>query len=187
MSMRAQMQCKQCLVLDSMFLLSILVHNLTQHGDVARPEVCALQSSHDVVLTYAEGLSLLCYCTQNETNAPGVYHEPMINACRYVYWRLLSTDPEAAKDVVLAEKPVIADNSAALEPSLLQQLLSDLSTLASVRAAFAVPCGMWMQSSGEVVARVGPAACTQECLHADVSLFCFSDLSAHEIILSTRP
>ena len=52
---------------------------------------------------------------------------------RYVYWRLLSTDPEAAKDVVLAEKPVIADNSAALEPSLLQQLLSDLSTLASVR------------------------------------------------------
>jgi len=50
-----------------------------------------------------------------------------------VYWRLLSTDPEAAKDVVLAEKPVIADNSAALEPSLLQQLLADLSTLASVR------------------------------------------------------
>ncbi len=52
---------------------------------------------------------------------------------RYVYWRLLSTDPEAAKDVVLAEKPVIADNSSALEPSLLQQLLHDLSTLASVR------------------------------------------------------
>ena len=50
-----------------------------------------------------------------------------------MYWRLLSTDPEAAKDVVLAEKPVIADNSAALEPSLLQQLLADLSTLASVR------------------------------------------------------
>ena len=50
-----------------------------------------------------------------------------------MYWRLLSTDPEAAKDVVLAEKPVIADNSSALEPSLLQQLLHDLSTLASVR------------------------------------------------------
>ena len=61
---------------------------------------------------------------------------------RYVYWRLLSTDPEAAKDVVLAEKPVIADNSSALEPSLLQQLLSDLSTLASVRrrASISLAC-----------------------------------------------
>ena len=66
-----------------------------------------------------------------------------VHPCRYVYWRLLSTDPEAAKDVVLAEKPVIADNSAALEPSLLQQLLADLSTLASVRsllACHAAPC-----------------------------------------------
>ncbi|KAM3360389.1 hypothetical protein P3S68_020101 [Capsicum galapagoense] len=29
----------------------------------------------------------------------------------YIYWRLLSTDPEAAKDVVLAEKPMISDDS----------------------------------------------------------------------------
>ena len=29
----------------------------------------------------------------------------------YVYWRLLSTDPEAAKQVVLAEKPVISDDT----------------------------------------------------------------------------
>ena len=52
---------------------------------------------------------------------------------RYVYWRLLSTDPEAAKDVVLAEKPVIADSGSSLEPALLDQLLAELSTLASVR------------------------------------------------------
>merc|ERR1719424_1824955 len=35
----------------------------------------------------------------------------------YVYWRLLSTNPEAAKAVVLAEKPVIADDTSALDPS----------------------------------------------------------------------
>ncbi len=34
--------------------------------------------------------------------------------------------------MVLAEKPVIADTSAALEPSLLATLLANLSTLASV-------------------------------------------------------
>ena len=52
---------------------------------------------------------------------------------RYVYWRLLSTDPEAAKDVVLAEKPVIADSTSSMDPALLTELLGELSTLASVR------------------------------------------------------
>ena len=46
--------------------------------------------------------------------------------------RLLSTDPEAAKQVVLADKPVIADTSSNLEPALLDILLANLSTLASV-------------------------------------------------------
>lgn len=50
----------------------------------------------------------------------------------YVYWRLLSTDPEAAKEVVLAEKPVITDAGSSMEPALLASLLSNLSTLASV-------------------------------------------------------
>ena len=60
-------------------------------------------------------------------------------AGRYVYWRLLSTDPEAAKDVVLAEKPVIADSASSLDPALLDQLLSEISSLASVRAAPPTP------------------------------------------------
>ena len=50
----------------------------------------------------------------------------------YVYWRLLSTDPEAAKDVVLAEKPVIDDASSQMEPALLDILLANLSSLSSV-------------------------------------------------------
>ncbi|XVF13092.1 hypothetical protein REPUB_Repub08aG0178100 [Reevesia pubescens] len=50
----------------------------------------------------------------------------------YIYWRLLSTDPEAAKDVVLAEKPVISDDSNQLDSSLLDELLANIATLSSV-------------------------------------------------------
>lgn len=50
----------------------------------------------------------------------------------YVYWRLLSSDPEAARSVVLAEKPVIAQDTSAMDPKLLQTLLGNLSTLSSV-------------------------------------------------------
>uniref|UniRef100_A0A915DZY5 AP complex subunit beta n=1 Tax=Ditylenchus dipsaci TaxID=166011 RepID=A0A915DZY5_9BILA len=41
----------------------------------------------------------------------------------YIYWRLLSADPAAAKEVVLAEKPLISEETDLLEPSLLSQLL----------------------------------------------------------------
>jgi AP-1 complex subunit beta-1 len=50
----------------------------------------------------------------------------------YVYWRLLSTDPEAAKEVVLADKPVISDASYTIEPALVDVLLKNIATIASV-------------------------------------------------------
>ncbi|KDO31340.1 hypothetical protein SPRG_03957 [Saprolegnia parasitica CBS 223.65] len=50
----------------------------------------------------------------------------------YVYWRLLSANPEAAKAVVLSEKPVISDDTFTLEPSILDELIGKISTLASV-------------------------------------------------------
>jgi len=50
----------------------------------------------------------------------------------YIYWRLLSTDPEAAKQVVLAEKPNITDDTFTLDPSVLDELISHLSTLAAI-------------------------------------------------------
>lgn len=40
--------------------------------------------------------------------------------------------PQAAKDVVLANKPIITDDTAMLEPSLLKALMEQISTLASV-------------------------------------------------------
>lgn len=50
----------------------------------------------------------------------------------YVYWRLLSSDPEAARAVVLSHKPEIGDDTSNLEPALLDELISQISTLASV-------------------------------------------------------
>ncbi|VDN53496.1 unnamed protein product [Dracunculus medinensis] len=50
----------------------------------------------------------------------------------YIYWRLLSADPVAAKEVVLAEKPLISEETDLLEPSLLDQLVCHIGSLASV-------------------------------------------------------
>jgi len=50
----------------------------------------------------------------------------------YVYWRLLSSDPEAARAVVLSEKPEINDDTHALSPQLLDDLVSQIGSLASV-------------------------------------------------------
>ncbi|GAD99420.1 AP-1 complex subunit beta-1 [Paecilomyces variotii No. 5] len=59
---------------------------------------------------------------------------PDIRDRAYVYWRLLSntSDPNAAKTVVLSEKPPIVTTIQSLPPTLLDQLLNELSTLASV-------------------------------------------------------
>lgn len=50
----------------------------------------------------------------------------------FIYWRLLSTDPEAAKIVVLGDKPVIEDDTFRLDPSLLNALIGQIATLSSV-------------------------------------------------------
>ncbi|CAD7087363.1 unnamed protein product [Hermetia illucens] len=50
----------------------------------------------------------------------------------FIYWRLLSTDPAAAKEVVLADKPLISEETDLLEPTLLNELICHISSLASV-------------------------------------------------------
>ncbi|KAM0231001.1 hypothetical protein ACHAPO_008830 [Fusarium lateritium] len=57
---------------------------------------------------------------------------PDIRDRAYVYWRLLSSDPEVAKNIVLSQKPTITTTMTSLPPALLEQLLTELSTLASV-------------------------------------------------------
>jgi len=50
----------------------------------------------------------------------------------YVYWRLLSTDPAAAKSVVLASRPEISAETFLLPKDYLAELMDNISTLASV-------------------------------------------------------
>ncbi|CAG8444293.1 9240_t:CDS:10 [Ambispora gerdemannii] len=57
---------------------------------------------------------------------------PDIRDRAYVYWRLLSTDPQAAKAVVLSEKPAISVENQSISPALLEELINNISTLASV-------------------------------------------------------
>ncbi|EHK97774.1 putative AP-1 complex subunit beta-1 [Glarea lozoyensis 74030] len=57
---------------------------------------------------------------------------PDIRDRAYVYWRLLSGDLQIAKNIILSEKPPITTTMSSLPPALLEQLLTELSTLASV-------------------------------------------------------
>lgn len=50
----------------------------------------------------------------------------------YIYWRLLSTNPEATKHVVLGDKPGIRDDSQVLDKGLLDKLVDDLALMSSV-------------------------------------------------------
>ena len=57
---------------------------------------------------------------------------PDVRDRAYVYWRLLSSNPQVAQNVVLSEKPSITTTIQSLPTALLDQLLNELSTLASV-------------------------------------------------------
>mmetsp|Transcript_14468 Transcript_14468/g.27129 ORF Transcript_14468/g.27129 Transcript_14468/m.27129 type:complete len:628 (-) Transcript_14468:64-1947(-) len=50
----------------------------------------------------------------------------------YIYWRLLSTNPESTKRVVLGDKPSIRDDSQSLDKNLLDKLSTELSLMSSV-------------------------------------------------------
>jgi AP-1 complex subunit beta-1 len=50
----------------------------------------------------------------------------------YIYWRMLSSDTELAKKVVLSERPVINEDAVAFEPALLENLINNVSMVSSV-------------------------------------------------------
>ncbi|PPQ69574.1 hypothetical protein CVT24_001374, partial [Panaeolus cyanescens] len=57
---------------------------------------------------------------------------PDVRDRAYIYWRLLSMDPGAAKAVVLAHRPPISIPRTTVSPGLLEELLGEIGTLASV-------------------------------------------------------
>ena len=50
----------------------------------------------------------------------------------YIYWRMLSENPAAAKEIILCEKPTITEDSGHLEPQLLDKLIDNISMLSSI-------------------------------------------------------
>lgn len=57
---------------------------------------------------------------------------PDVRDRAYVYWRLLSSDPQIAKNIVLSTRPQITTTIPVLSRPLLDSLIPNLSTLASV-------------------------------------------------------
>lgn len=57
---------------------------------------------------------------------------PDIRDRAYVYWRLLSSDPQVAKNIVLSSRPQITSTIPMLPAPLLDVLIPNLSTLSSV-------------------------------------------------------
>ena len=82
--------------------------------------------------------NVLSLATQDSDN-------PDLRDRGYIYWRLLSTDPAAAKEVVLAEKPLISEETDLLEPTLLDELIAHIGSLASV---YHKPPAAFIEGSG---------------------------------------
>ncbi|TNV84540.1 hypothetical protein FGO68_gene17379 [Halteria grandinella] len=50
----------------------------------------------------------------------------------YIYWKMLSSNPEMAKQIILCEKPTISEDASTLEPQILDKLVGNISMLSSV-------------------------------------------------------
>jgi AP-2 complex subunit beta-1 len=68
---------------------------------------------------------VLKWCTE-ETD------DPDLRDRGYMYWRLLSTDPATAKNIVMGTKPPINAESEKLDPATLEELCLNVGTLATV-------------------------------------------------------
>ena len=64
--------------------------------------------------------------------ATEVSDNPDLRDRAYIYWRMLSSDPEATKQVVLGAKPGLRYESSAMEPVLLDRLIDQLSLISSI-------------------------------------------------------
>lgn len=59
-------------------------------------------------------------------------NNPDLRDRAYMYWRMLSKSPDLARKVVLSERPTISDDAFAMQPRILDRLIGNLCTLASV-------------------------------------------------------
>lgn len=77
----------------------------------------------------------------------------------YVYWRLLSTDPQATSRIILTDKPIMSDEAPLIHPDLAAELERHLATLASVYHK--TPSDFVQPQIRRAVAQVDPSATLQ--------------------------
>ena len=70
--------------------------------------------------------------TQVLTQATEESDNPDLRNRGYIYWRMLSQDPEEAKKIILCEKPTISEDTGTLDPPLLDKLIDNISMLSSI-------------------------------------------------------
>lgn len=68
---------------------------------------------------------VLKWCTEDTD-------DPDLRDRGYMYWRLLSTDPAAARNIVMGDKPPISAESEKLDQNTLEELSLNIGTLATV-------------------------------------------------------
>ncbi|KFQ88103.1 AP-2 complex subunit beta, partial [Phoenicopterus ruber ruber] len=97
------------------------------HDESTQVQLTLLTAIVKLFLKKPSGLvqQVLSLATQDSDN-------PDLRDRGYIYWRLLSTDPVTAKEVVLSEKPLISEETDLIEPTLLDELICHIGSLASV-------------------------------------------------------
>jgi len=109
-------------------LLSIFVKTFGEEGIPVQ-----LQTLTAVVKLYLQKPEAAQTLVQTVLNAATKeVDSPDVRDRAYIYWRLLSTDPGAAKAVVLAHRPPISLPQTTVPQMVLEELLGDIGSLASV-------------------------------------------------------
>ncbi|RMZ76639.1 hypothetical protein DV738_g4804, partial [Chaetothyriales sp. CBS 135597] len=68
---------------------------------------------------------VLKWCTEESD-------DPDLRDRGFMYWRMLSTDPEASKKIIMGTKPPITAESEKLDPATLEELCLNIGTLATI-------------------------------------------------------
>ncbi|TFK67982.1 Adaptor protein complex beta subunit [Pluteus cervinus] len=109
-------------------LLSIFVESFTEESNPVQLQT--LTAVVKLFLTKPDSSQAIVQRVLN--TATKDCDSPDVRDRAYIYWRLLSTDPGAAKSVVLAPRPPISIPRTTVAPGLLEELLGEISSLASV-------------------------------------------------------
>ena len=99
------------------------------HDESTQVQITLLTATVQLFLRKPSGTQelvqqVLSLATQDSEN-------PDLRDQGYICWRLLSTDPVTAKEVVLSEKSLISEETDLIEPTLLDELSCPIGSLAS--------------------------------------------------------